>query len=168
MAKANEFLRALQAQQGGVENVGDYWPRRHATWLEDLRALRARIRDWMRPIEEARFATVADIDFATNEPDVGYYMAPGLELRVLVGEPRQVAIHPRGLQVGGVVESGGARILGAMGRVDFECGATREILLRFRQGDTTTWASFSGGARRDLDEDLFFELLARTTGVALR
>lgn len=167
MAKANELLRALRAVHGRDSTVQDYWKRHKDQWVEDLRTLRSSVRDWMKPIEQEGFALVADTDFAITEPDVGHYLAPGLAIQVLVQEPKQVMLRPRGVRVVGVVEAGGARVLGAMGRVDLESGVTREILLRFRTDEVTSWASFSQGSRRDLDEDLFVELLARTADLAL-
>lgn len=167
MTKANEFLRALRTARGGEQGVEEFWQRQKTAWLADLRFLRETIRGWMRSVEDAGFAVVADTDFPITEPDVGYYLAPGLVIEVLVKEPRRVLVQPRGLRIAGVVEADGRRIVGAIGRVDLECGATRQILLRFPREGATAWASYAGGAKRDLDEDLFFELLARTADVAM-
>ena len=167
MAKASELLRALRAVHGTDSTAMDYWKRHKDQWVEDLRTLRSSVRGWMKPIEQEGFAVVADTDFPISEPDVGYYLAPGLTIQLQVQDPRRVVLRPRGVRVLGVVEAGGARVLGAMGRVDLESGATREILLRFRSDDVTSWASFSLGTRRDLDEDLFVELLARAADVTL-
>jgi hypothetical protein len=85
---------------------------------------------------------------------------------VLLTEPPQVVlVRPRGLRVVGVVETGGTRVVGANGRIDLECGIKREIVLRFRKDNTTTWCSFSAGKKRELNEDVFFDLLARTADI---
>ena len=65
------------------------------------------------------------------------------------------------------MQAGGARVVGARGRVDVECVVAREMLLRFTDGGPTRWLSFSRGEKKELDEDLFFELLARVAGLSL-
>jgi hypothetical protein len=166
MTKANEFVRALQARghSGGGETVDDSWSRQRREWLEDLVALRSSIREWLGPVVAAGLATAVDKEIALMEPDVGQYAAPGLEVTLVVeDEPRVVLIRPRGMRIAGVVETGGTRAIGARGRVDVEHGVAREILLRFRDQGQTRWISFSGGQQRALDEETFFDLLARVT-----
>ncbi|MGH7272531.1 MAG: hypothetical protein ACREJ3_19045 [Polyangiaceae bacterium] len=118
---------------------------------------------------DAHLATVGDQEFPMMEPDVGQYVAPGLEISLVVGEDaRSVVLRPRGMRIAGIVVTGGARAVGARGRVDIECGVAREILLRFKGDDgQTTWISFSGGGKRALDEGVFFELLANVTELKL-
>jgi hypothetical protein len=168
MGKAEEFLEALRRKNSEGENVDEYWHRQQAAWLDDLRRLGDMIKHWLAPVIDAKLAKVEDMDFQTTEPDVGTYMAPGLSLELLDEAPKVVRIRPRGLRVLGVVEDGGARIVGAAGRVDLECGVARAILLRFKTENGTTWMSFAGGTKRELDEEVFFELLARTADVSLR
>jgi hypothetical protein len=167
MAKAEEFLEALRRKNPEAESVHDYWRRQQDTWLEDLRGLRERVKAWLAPVAGEELASIVDMDFQTTEPDLGVYQAPGLEVTLLQREPKVVRLRPRGLRVQGVVEDGGARIVGAAGRVDLECGVARAILLRFKTEDATTWTSFAGGTKRELDEDVFFELLAKTADVSL-
>jgi hypothetical protein len=170
MTKANDFVRALQtAGHGGAETVDDARKRQKLDWLRDLEALRGSIRRWLGPVMEAGLATVTDKDFPLAEPDVGHYTAPGMEITLVVaGETRTVSVRPRGLRVAGVVATGGARAVGAHGRVDLESGVAREILLRFKDGEAARWISFGGGEKRLLDEDTFFELVARVAEVSLR
>ncbi|MEO8284325.1 MAG: hypothetical protein ABI568_13155 [Pseudarthrobacter sp.] len=166
MTKAKDFLAALRSQQiaqpGSAE---EYWKRQQSMWLDDLSMLRDSIRQWMSPVVEDHSATIEDRVFSTMEPDLGRYDAPGLEFVLLMEPPQVVLVRPRGLRVVGVVETGGSRVVGASGRVDLECGVKREIVLRFRKDDRTTWYSFSAGKKRELDEDVFFDLLARTTDI---
>jgi hypothetical protein len=170
MAKAKDFLRALQtAGQGGHETVDDARNRQKLDWLRDLDALRTSIRQWLQLVVESGLATIADRDFPLAEPDVGQYTAPGMEITLVVaGDTRTVLVRPRGLRIAGVVATGGARAVGARGRVDIESGVAREIVLRFKDGELPTWVSFSQGEKRTLDEDVFFELVARVTEVNLR
>jgi hypothetical protein len=170
VTKANEFMKALQAARpGSVETVDQAWNRQKSAWLLDVEALRASVRRWLGPVLEARLATVADKDFPIAEPDLGQYIAPGLEITLVVaGETRVVLLRPRGMRVVGVVETGRARAIGASGRVDLECGVAREILLRFKGDEQAIWVSFSKGEKRTLDEDVFFELLAQVTELKLR
>lgn len=168
MANANDFVRALQAKgHGGVETVNDYWRRQKREWLEDLLALRSAIRQWLGPVSAAGLATVVDRDdVSLTEPDLGHYLAPELAITLLVpDEPRTVLLRPRGMAIVGLV---GARGIGARGRVDLECGVVREILLRSKDKAPTRWLSFSGGEQKTLDEELFFELLARITEIKVR
>jgi len=169
MTKANDFVRALRAtQHGDAETVDEALNRQRAEWIRDLIALGASIRQWLAPVVEAGLASIESQDFALTEPDLGDYDGPGLTLTLLVaGENRKVRVRPRGMQIVGVVKTGGARAIGARGRVDIECGVAREVLLRFKDGEPTKWVSFSKGEQRTLDEELFFELLARVTELAL-
>jgi hypothetical protein len=163
MTKAKDFVTAVMSQKRAQpESVEEYWRRQRSLWLTDLSELRDSIKNWMGPVVVANAVTVEDKLFSTTEPDLGTYDAPGLELALLT-EPHQVVlVRPRGLRVVGVVQSGEHRIVGASGRVDLECGAKREIILRFRQEEATTWYSFGTGKKRELNEDVYFELLART------
>jgi hypothetical protein len=165
MTKASEFVRALkEARHGGTESVADARNRQKLDWLSDLEALRTSVRQWLAPVVDANLATISDKATPLAEPDLGEYVAVGLEISLAVaGEARTVLLRPRGARIAGVVAAGGARAIGAQGRVDIECGVAREILLRFKDGDGTRWISFSGGKKRTLDEDVFFELLAQVT-----
>lgn len=166
MTKAKDFVAALQNQRSAQpRSVEDYWKRQEALWLGDLEALRGSIRQWMGPVVEARAAAISDKSFSIMEPDLGRYDAPGLEISLLTEPPQVVLLRPRGLRVVGHVEIGGNSAVGAAGRVDLECGVRREILLRFHQNDRTTWYSFSAGKKRELDEEVFFDLLARTADI---
>lgn len=167
MSKANEFVKALRdhGAPSGVKTVEDYWRERKAEWLTDLEELRALIRQWLKPVVDANLAVIEDMDFSTTEPDIGHYMVRGLKIDLLVGEPTTILVRPRGARVAGVIEESGRRIVGASGRVDMESASRREILLRFKEKKHTAWRSFSGGEKRTLDEDVFFDLLARTADV---
>ena len=169
MSKANELVEALRKQgaPNGIESVRDFWIRQRTIWLEDLTNLQTSIRRWLAPVVEAKLASIVDHDFSTDEPDVGHYMAHGLSIELLIGEPKSLFVRPRGMRVVGLIEDGGRRITGANGRVDIEYHAKREILLRFGSGDNAKWFSFAGGEKRELDEDLFVELLARIAEVEL-
>jgi hypothetical protein len=102
------------------------------------------------------------------EPDTGPYDAPGLEIALLTANPRTIVVRPRGVRIVGLVQTDGARVSGARGRVDLECGVAREILLRFKDDGPAKWVSFSGGEKKELDEGLFFELLAQIADLPLR
>jgi len=168
MTRANEFLKALQDAQKRPETVDEVLQRQKAEWLQDLRQLAVSVADWLAPLVNAAVAKVLPKPFDIEEPDIGSYEASGLEISLVVGgERRVVLLRPRGMRISGVVQTGGARIIGARGRVDIECGVTREILLRFREDVTTDWVSFARGEKRSLDEDVFFELLARVADVPL-
>lgn len=166
MTKAKDFVAALRSHQHAEsQSVEEYWKRQQSLWLADLSVLRDSIRQWMSPVVEDRAATVVDRAFPTMEPDLGGYDAPGIEIALLTEPPSVVLVRPRGLRIVGVIETGGSRVLGASGRVDLECGVKREIILRFRNDGTTAWYSFGTGVRRQLNEDVFFELLARTADI---
>ncbi len=162
MTKAQDFVTAVKSQRVQPESVEEYWKRQRSIWLADLFDLQGAIKVWMGPVVDANAVTIEDKLFSTTEPDLGTYDAPGLELALLTDPLQVVLVRPRGLRVVGVVESGGHRVVGASGRVDLECGVKREIVLRFRHDDSTTWYSFSSGNKRELNEDVYFELLART------
>lgn len=169
MANAKDFLKALQSGRDGVATVDDAWDRQKIAWLEDLTLLRTSIRDWLAPISNEHLAKVSDAEFQLMEPDLGSYAAPGLTVELVVGgQPQSVVVRPRGMRISGVVATGGARAIGARGRVDIECGVSREILLRFKDNGPTKWLSFYDGEKKELDEEVFFELLARTTALKLR
>lgn len=168
MASAKDLVAAVRGQRAaGAEpsSVQDYWKRQHQAWLDDLTALRAQMKAWLAPVVEANVAQTKDVEFSTAEPDLGHYMAPGLDIELLADPPQIVTVRPRGLRIVGIVEAGGARVVGANGRVDLECGVRREILLRFRKNETTSWCSFGDGTRRDLGEGLFFDLLFKTAEI---
>ena len=168
MAKAKDFLKALQAADHvGAESVDEYWKRQRDAWVADLGELRRSMVRWLGPVCEAQKAKWRDEEFTLMEPDTGEYQAPGLEIELLAGDPRVVVVRPRGVRIVGVVQTGGARVVGARGRVDVECGVAREILLRFTHDGPTRWLSFSRGEKKELDEDLFFEVLARVAGLSL-
>lgn len=169
MARAKDFLRALQtAQHDDVQSVDDFWKRQKEDWSEDLLKLRRSILTWLAPVVEASSATAKNISFRLEEPDTGSYDAPGLKITLLTANPRTIRVRPRGVRVVGLVQTGGARVVGARGRVDLECGVAREILLRFKDNGPAKWVSFSGGEKKELDEGLFFELLARIADIDLR
>jgi hypothetical protein len=166
MSKASEsFLNALRA---APDTVDEARRRQHEAWLTDLADLRRRVRGWLAPVADAESARLTDVEIEITDQDVGTYSAPALHIDLVVGGMvRRVALRPRGMRVVGVVESGGARFVGAAGRVDLEQGAIREILLRVRDDGETRWLTFGTGTKRELDEALFFELLARISDVDL-
>lgn len=166
MAKARDKLaEALRRRGPEPESVAEYWARQKGAWLEELETLREQVRGWLRPLEDEKLAAVQDRNFSTDEPDFGEYDAPGLEIQLLGTAPKTVLLRPRGGRIQGVIEAPGRRVLGARGRVDLEHGLNREILLRLEQAGATRWYSFAGGKKRQLDEELFFELLARVADV---
>jgi hypothetical protein len=165
-ATAKKFLLALESggRAGAPTTVEEARARQKQEWLEDLGALRDRIREWLAPIEKANRATVADESFTVTEPDLGTYEAPGLAVSLLVGdEPRRVLLRPRGVMIVGVV---GHRSppTGPRGRVDLECGVARQILLRFPHPRGARWMWFAKG-ERELDESAFFDILADITAL---
>ena len=151
MARAKDFLKALQtAQDGDVQSVEEFWKRQKNEWVADLSELRRSILSWLSPVVEASSAVTKDISFPLMEPDTGSYDAPGLEIALLTAHPRTILVRPRGLRIVGLVQTGGARVFGAHGRVDLECGVTREILLRFKDDGPAKWVSFPGGEKKEL------------------
>jgi hypothetical protein len=168
-AKARDRLaEALRRGGTGPQSVDEYWRRQKGAWLDDLDALRKRVRGWLSPLIEDGLATVEDKDFALDDPDYGRYVAPGLEISLLSDEPRSVVLLPRGGRIQGIAWfPGDKRIGGASGRVDLQCGPNREILLRIADKGGAGWWSFAGGEKRELDEELFFELVARVADVRL-
>jgi hypothetical protein len=161
MTTAKEFLRALERGPGDAQSVDEYWRRQRDAWVKDLAELRRSIVGWLEPVRAAGRAKWSDVTFTLGEPDTGEYEAPGLEIELLAADARVINVRPRGVRILGTVQTGGARVFGARGRVDLECGVAREILLRFTDDGTTRWFSFAGGQKKELDEDVFFELLAR-------
>lgn len=162
-------MEALQtARHGDVQSVDEYWKRQRDEWIADLTELNRLIVRWLQPVCDAKLATSKAVEFTLMEPDTGQYVAPGLEIGLLSATPRTIIVRPRGLRIVGLVQTGGARIFGARGRVDLECGVARETLLRFRDDGPTKWLSFSGGEKQELDEDLFFDLMARIADVDLK
>lgn len=169
MSRAQDFLHALQARADGkLEAVDTLRERQQAEWTTDLASLRADVERWMAPLVRENAAKVTSVGFSLSEPDVGNYVAPGLTIELVVGShARTVRLQPRGGRVAGLIASDGARVVGAQGRVDLECDLVREVLLRFRRDGVTSWRSYTTGDERTLDEDLFFQLLARVTQVEL-
>ena len=163
MTKASEtFLNALKRNP---ETVDEARGRQQRAWLADLATLRDQVRDWLAPVVAAKRATLAAIDLDVTDPDLGTYSAPALRISLAVSGTVDVTLRPRGMQVVGIVQTGGARFVGAQGRVDLEHGAIREILLRVLEDGETRWLSFGTGQKRVLDEEVFFELLARVGDV---
>ena len=81
MAKAKDFLRALQAAEHvGAESVDEYWRRQRDAWVADLGELRRSMVQWLGPVCEAQRARWREQDFTLMEPDTGEYSAPGLEI----------------------------------------------------------------------------------------
>ena len=169
MAKANEFLRALQANGGSrVETVDAFRERQQSGWLSDLDALCSSIEGWLTPVVAAGAAKVSREDILIHEPDTGEYSAPRLRIEMVIeGQTKIALIRPRGLRIVGLVAEDGKRVVGAHGRVDVECDLRRAILLRFQNAGATRWKSYTLGDGRELDEDLFFDLLSHVTYVAL-
>lgn len=171
MSSAQKFVDALQkgGSRGAARSVEDFWRRYRDRWLQDLGQLRDQVGVWLAPVLKTDMARAVRSDFSTTEPDLGTYLAPGLKIELLSSPPRTVLLRPRGGRVVGLVETPGRPTVGAAGRVDLEQGASREPLLRFLEDGerTTRWLSFAGGEERELNEDLFFELLARCAGIRL-
>lgn len=169
MTSASKFLEAMRhgrtSGDNGPQSAADYWTGQQKLWVTDLQELRASIRGWLEPLTEEKAVKVENADFATTEPDLGHYEAPGLTIEILGDTHKRVDLRPRGLRVVGVVETGGTRVVGASGRIDLECELRREIILRFRDNNTTRWCSFAGGKRVDVDEATFFDLLSRVTNI---
>lgn len=164
MTKASKtFLKALST----TNTVDEARRAQQKRWLEDLRSLRANVHKWLKPIVAANRAVLKDTIIEVTDPDLGTYSAPGLQIDLAMSGTVRTILRPRGMQVVGVVETGGARFVGANGRVDLEHGAIREILLRVVEDSETRWLSFRAGRKRVLDEELFFELLARVSHVDL-
>lgn len=165
MTKASEtFLNALNRNPETVDQARD---REQKIWLADLAALRDQVREWLAPIVAAKRARLIDVDIDVTEPDLGTYSAPGLRISLAVSGTVEVTLRPRGMQVAGVVQKGRAHFVGAQGRVDLDHGAVREVLLRVPEDGERRWLSFGTGQRRVLDEEVFFNLLARVSAVDL-
>jgi hypothetical protein len=169
MSKANELVAALrkQGKSGGVTSVREHWERQKLIWIAYLSALRDHMNRWLAPVVDAGLAKIEGMDFSIEEPDLGHYMAPGSTIELLIDEPKAILVRPRGARIVGLVEDSGRRVIGASGRVDLEWGVNRQILLRFGIADDARWYSFADGAKRQLNEELFIELLARTAEVDL-
>lgn len=168
MASAKDLVAAVRSRKAAgteSESVQAYWKRQREHWIADLAGLREQVKAWLAPVVEARAAQTRDVEHAIEEPDLGHYMAPGLDIELLAEPAQVVTLRPRGMGVGGLVEPGRPRLVGPVGRVDLECGARREILLRFLKGTTTTWCSFGDGHRHVLTEAFFFDLLFRTSEI---
>lgn len=177
MLNAKKFLEAVTNQRHQPDKgVDEFLRQQQNEWINDLSALRHSIREWMGPIVEASVAKLNDADFELADPDLGSYAAPGLEIVLILDTDRRIRLRPRGLEIVGIVDTstGKRPRIGATapmrGRVDLECGVKREILARIKKGDDQKWSwySFAGGKERLLNEDVFFELLAKIAGVPLR
>ena len=169
MAHAKQFVDALKrnAPGGEPQSVKQYWDRQRGEWLEDLGRFREQVAAWLQPAVDAGGVRLVTIEYSTTEPDLGTYLAPGLRIELIVDPPVVVELRPRGCRVAGLVETDGRRVTGASGRVDLERGADRRVLLRFRGDDGVAWVSFARGEKRELTEEIFFDLLAQVAGIDL-
>ena len=137
-------LRARKAKE--AESKVD-WPARKREWLEDLRALVANVRVWLKPGVEEGLVEIVEAPVHLSEDFLGPYIAPSLRIE-MVGKVVQL-------------EPVGTLIIGAFGRVDMSCGPAQAKLLRsqsrewkFRVGHAGTPADFL-----DVTEATFTEAL---------
>ena len=159
MPTMDEFLKKLSADK--VESVQEALGRQKNDWVEDLRGLFARIREWLGPGVLNGTLAIDDREVEIAEEDLGPYRVPAMTIRVRTGHPRKVDVEPKGMQVVGVVGIGGRRLLGALGRVDITSGPARVILLRFRDAGQTRWKLLlDDGTKEDLTSDAFAMALA--------
>ena len=99
------------------------------------------------------------------EPEIGAYQAPGLEVRLLAEPAQVVTLRPRGMGVMGAGMAHRAAADEPSGRVDVECGVRRAFLLRLHGDGVSRWCTFGDGTERELDEELFIDLLFETAEI---
>jgi hypothetical protein len=168
MTTAREKLaEALRRERSEPESKDSYWGRQKEAWLSEVKELCTLVKAWLQPLVDNELVIADDHVFAITEPDFGTYDSPGLTITMLGEVPKTVQLRPRGGRIQGVIVTEGPRVIGAKGRVDLESGPNREILLRFADASGSQWLSFAGGEKREVTEEVFFELLARVVDLPI-
>jgi hypothetical protein len=123
-------------------------------WLSALDQLFRDIEGWVQPAVREGVLKTSRSEVEIDEPDLGSYVAPLLEIRA---GGLLIRLEPVGVRVVGVVASGGHRLIGLRGRVDLVCGPIKVPLVR---GTGGTWKALPmRGEPCDLTEESFAEIL---------
>lgn len=144
MTARDEVIGMLSEQQELTNKKG---PELRAEWQSSVQRLMEQIRAWLKEPAERRLLRVENETADVTEGLLGNYEAAALKITTPKGDV--VKIFPK------------ARIVvGAFGRVDFECGPSRATLVRKTQ---QTWQFAKLGLNRweytDFGEESFWETL---------
>lgn len=141
----------------------DDWKRKQADWLRDLRALFDQVERWLDRGVKAGDLQLRHREMELEEPDLGTYQAPALDIYVKRKGSRRIRIEPRGMSIVGLIPRSGLRVVGAEGRVDWVCGPRRAILMRGQGGKwhfvETDRPFTSGEVAPELSEDSLADVL---------
>jgi len=146
----------------------DDWELKRKDWLQDLEMLFDQVERWLaRGIEDGDLKTRRR-EMELDEPDLGPYRAPALDIYVKRKGSRLIRVEPRGMSIVGVIPRPGHRVVGAQGRVDWICGPRRAILLRSGGGKwhfvETDRPFTSGEVAPELSEDSLADVLGDLFG----
>ncbi len=159
MTEKQALLEQLRRDEGPAE--GAELERQKQVWQADLRQLMDQLEGWLKDAELEDKLHVEKQDLEILEEDLDPYVVPSITIVFRTRHPRRVVVAPRSMQVvGGIfinAEGKQRRFVGAQGRIDFTCGASRETLLRIIGDDGTSWRWLRRDA--ELTEDTFFAVL---------
>jgi len=146
MAAKEELLEELAQQKELGERLG---PERLRDWQASLDKLFRQFRGWLTDVEASKLLNVETASKSLREELLGVYVAPSLKLITPRGEV--VHIVPKGRMV-----------VGAKGRVDFECSPKKAMLVQ-RDSDRWQFAELApdrgGWSFKELSEESFWETL---------
>lgn len=162
MAELQELFDQWESQRS--TSSGDRFEQRKNEWLTDLNELVALIEKWLEPGRERGILHFKRSIVPLDEPDLGQYEAPGLEVHLLAPQSRRLFLEPKGEQIIGVIpptdpSQPRKRLEPIQGRVDLTSGAARAMFVR---GGDRTWriqGTTPGSPMRPLSEALFAETL---------
>jgi hypothetical protein len=146
MAAKEELFKELAQQKELREKRG---PEQLKDWGKSLERLFGQLRGWLTPAEADNLLRVEEDRVSLREEGLGAYAAPSL--RVITPRGEVVRIIPKGRV-----------IVGALGRVDFECSPKKAMLVQ-RAPHRWQFAELTldpgGWSFEDLTEDSFWETL---------
>lgn len=161
MAGKQALLDQLRRDAAGGEGDASELELHKEAWRQDLSVLMGRVEAWLTDSQLEGKLHVEKRDLEILEDELEPYVVTSMTIVVRTRHPRKVFVTPRAMQVVGGVFAGAdgkeRRLVGARGRVDITCGASREILLRIIGDDGTTWRWLQRDA--ELTEDNFFTVL---------
>ena len=144
MTAKEEVLQQLGEQKELLNAKG---PELKAEWLEALTKLFRQFAQWLADSVANNLLRVGEIPVEIQEERLGRYDAPSL--KIITPRGQAIYVYPK------------SRIVaGGLGRVDFECGARKTILVR-AHADHWQFAHLSpeqgGWSLQDLTESSFWE-----------
>ncbi len=126
-------------------------------WVQALQSLQSSLRTWLRQADPNGLLHVGVFDVERIEEGIGYYAAPGLEIRFMGDKIRVV---PVGRGVMAPVSMGPLADF-VQGRVDVADGFDKRILYRVVKDDEETWhiASASRKPSVPLTQESFEQMI---------